>query len=207
MTGRNGWWVGVLVVVILCYILINTLRTEGPGSAGPRAGHQLPAFAMPLVLSDLDGDANVASKADQGRAGKVPACTVRGADVLNSCQLAEGHPVVLGFLFTRGAHCTGSFDAMQRIAAAHSGLSVAGVIVRGDRDAARKLVREHHWTFPIGFDHDGAVANIYGVAGCPEVVFAKTGGKVYDTVIGRDRAERQLATHVGTLLAADRRTP
>ena len=30
--GRNGWWVGLLVFGIMVYILLNTLRTEGPGS-------------------------------------------------------------------------------------------------------------------------------------------------------------------------------
>jgi hypothetical protein len=195
-------WLGVLVVAILGYILVNTLRTEGPGSSGPPTNKAMPPFAMPLVLSDLDGDANVARKADQGRAGKVPACSVRGPRVLNSCDLADQHIVVLGFLFTRGASCNGSFDALQRIADKYPQVSVAGVIVRGDRDEARKLVREKHWTFPIGFDHDGAVANVYGIAGCPEVVLAHAGGRVAETLAGRDRAERDLGKHVAALVQA-----
>lgn len=204
MSGRNGWWLGLLVFGILVYILINTLRTEGPGSSGPKAGKVLPPFAMPLALSGLEGDANVARQADQGAAGKVPACSIRRADVLNSCVLAEDGPVLLGFLFTRGAKCESSFDAMQRVLDATPGLSVAGVVVRGDRDDARKVIRKHHWTFPIGFDRDGAVANVYGIAGCPEVVLAYPGGKVRETLAGRDRAERDLAKHVRALVAASK---
>ena len=205
MTGRNGMWLGVLVVIILGYILINTLRTEGPGSNGPKVGRVMPAFATPLAMADLQGDANVATKPNQGRAGKVPACSIRRADVLTSCALFERGPVVLGFLFTRGASCAGSFDALQRVAKARPAVTVAGVIVRGDRDDARKLIRDHHWTFPVGFDHDGAVANVYGIAGCPEVVLAYKGGKVRETLAGRDRAERALATHIDALIAADRK--
>jgi hypothetical protein len=202
---RYGWWIGILAVIIMAYILVNTLRTEGPGSGGPAEGKALPPFATPLVLSDLEGDANVATKAGQGGAGEVPACTVRRPDVLNSCALTEGGPVVIGFLFTRGAECTGSFDTMQTLSAANPGVRFAGVIVRGDRDDARQLIRKQGWTFPVGFDQDGGVANVYGIAGCPEVVLAYPGGKVRETVAGRDRAERQLTEHVAALVAAARK--
>jgi hypothetical protein len=200
---RPGAWVGLLGFVILVYILINTLRTET--QEAPQSGGSLPAFATPLVLSELEGDANVASKADQGEAGKVPACSVRGADDLNSCELDADRPAVLGFLVTRGGDCSPSFDALQRVAKAHPEVGVAGVIVRGDRDDARKLVREHHWTFPIGFDQDGAVANIYGIAVCPETVLAYPGGKVRATLVGTGDAARDLDKHVRELVAAAKR--
>ncbi|MDX6665751.1 MAG: hypothetical protein QOG68_1957, partial [Solirubrobacteraceae bacterium] len=194
-------FIGVLGVLILAYITLNTLRTKGPGSQGPAAGRPLPAFAAPLVLSQLDGDANVAVKAHSGDAGNVPACSVTGP-VLNSCTLARDAPVVLGFFFTRGAQCGGSFDQMQRLSAANPGVRFAGVVVRGDRDEARGIIRKHGWTFPIGYDHDGQVANLYGVAGCPEVVLAYPGGVVRGTIIGRDRAERGLAGYVARLVTA-----
>ena len=204
MTGnRHGWWIGILVFGIMVYILLNTLSTEGPGSQGPRAGKILPDFAMPLVESSLDGDANLATEDNLGDAGPVPACEVDGP-VLNVCDLREGAPIVLGFFFTRGSECTGSFDAMQRLQARTPGVRFAGVIVRGDRDEAREIVREHGWTFPIGFDRDGAVANVYGIAGCPLAVLAYPGGEVKATVAGRDRAERELERHVDVLVAASR---
>jgi hypothetical protein len=197
--GRSGWWVGILGFVIMVYILINGLRTEGPGSSGPEAGKQLPPFAMPLVLSALEGDANVATEKNLGEAGKVPACTVIRSDVLNVCEINRGAPLVLGFLFTRGAECTGSFDGMERLSKGTPGVRFAGIIVRGDRDDARKLVREQGWTFPIGFDQDGGVANLYGIAGCPEIVLVYPDGEVRETIAGRDRAERDLARHVDGL--------
>ena len=40
-----------------------------------------------------------------GRGGRKPACEVRGADVLNSCELAEGGPFVLAFVFEPVARC------------------------------------------------------------------------------------------------------
>jgi peroxiredoxin len=202
--GRYGWFVGVLAVLILAYIGINTLRTNGPGSEGPPTGRVLPPFAAPLLLSSLAGDANLAARPHSGRAGAVAACSVRRPDALNSCDLARGGPVVLGFFFTRGAHCTGSFDAMQRLSARTPGVRYAGVVVRGDRGAAAKIVRQHHWTFPVVYDHDGGLANVYGIAGCPEVVLAYPGGVVRGTIVGRDQAERDLSRHVAGLVAASR---
>lgn len=200
--GRASWYVGVLALVVMAYILVNTLRTQGPGSQGPRPGSRLPPFAAPAVLSDLSGDANVAT-ADTagGPAGAVPACRLRGPRIVSSCRLARGRPLVLGFFFTRGSRCTGSFDAMQRLRARYPRVRFAGVVVRGSRDEARRIVRERGWTFPIAYDRDGAIANLYGVAGCPEVVLARAGGVVAQTLVGRDRAERGLGRRVAALAA------
>lgn len=193
--GRNGWWIGLLVFGIMVYILLNTLRTEGPGSLGPRTGETLPDFAAPLVLSDLDGDANLATEGNLGEAGPVPACEVTGP-VLVSCELAKGAPVVLGFA------CEASFDHLAAVASKYPDVHVAGLIVRSDRDRAREKVREEGWDFPIGYDRDGAVSNVYGIAVCPETVLAYPGGEVRHTVAGDDQAE--LERQVGELVAASR---
>jgi hypothetical protein len=203
-TGRYTWYVGILAVIILGYILVNSLRT--PDNDAPQASAQLAPFAAPAVLSDLEGDVNLATPDHTGdEVGKVPACDVRRPDVVNSCALVEDAPLVLGFLFTRGAECEGSFDRLQALQATERGVHFAGVIVRGDRDEARDLVRKRGWTFPIAFDRDGGLANRYGIAGCPEVVLAYPGGRVRETISGRDRAERELGRHVAALVAAARK--
>ena len=199
---RYGWFIGVVVVLIMAYIAINTLRTNGPGASGPKPGARLHPFAAPLVLSGLDGDANVATKPHSGGAGAVPACSVHRPDAVNSCDLWAKGPLVLGFYFTRGAQCSGSFDVMQKLDARTPGVQFAGVIVRGDRGDARSVVRKHHWTFPIAYDRDGGIANLYGIAGCPEIVLAYPGGVVRKTIEGRDRAERRLESYVRALVSA-----
>ena len=49
----------------------------------------------------------------------------------------------------------------------------------------------------MGVDEDGAIANLYGVGGCPTTIFARPGGRVLDTELGnvtedelRPKAER-----------------
>ncbi len=202
---RYGWIAGVAGVIAVAYISVNTLRTDGPGAVGLARGSHLPSFAAPLVLSRLDGDANLAVPGRTGgAAGAVPACSVRRPDVLNTCALGHSAPVVLGFLFTRGARCAASFDALERVRRRTPGVRFAGVIVRGGRDEARTLVRAHRWGFPVAYDRDGAVANRYGVAVCPELVLAYPGGIVRETLIGQG-VTGLLERHVGSLVAGSRR--
>jgi AhpC/TSA family len=175
------WIVGVAVVLALAYITLNTLRTEAPGSRGVRPGSPLPPFAMPLALSDLQGDANVATKPGSGSQGARPACQVRGPKILNSCQLAERGPVVLAFFATRSQRCEQQVDVLDRMRARFPDVGFAAVAIRGDRDDVRTVIRRHGWHLPVGYDHDGAVANAYAVAICPTITFAYRGGKVEGT--------------------------
>jgi hypothetical protein len=161
---RGGWVVGLLGVLALAYITVNSLRTEGVGSRGPVAGEPLPQFAAPLVSSDLDNDANV----------QEDACRVRGPEVMNVCDLAAGKPLVLAFVVPGVGECERQVDVLDALAPRFPGVQFAAVAVRGKREA----VREQGWRIPVGHDRDGAVANVYGVAVCPFVTFARRGGEV-----------------------------
>ncbi|MBX5442355.1 MAG: TlpA family protein disulfide reductase [Solirubrobacteraceae bacterium] len=202
---RYGW---VLAAAVLAVVAIASIRGlgggDGAGAAGPQPGARLPPFAVPLALGSLEGDANVAREPDSGAAGRVPACSVRGPEVLNVCELAERGPVVLAFLATRGGDCTRTLDRLEAIHRDHPEVQVAAVSIRGDRDDLRRLVAEHGWTFPVGWDRDGALAALYGVAVCPHVTLAYPGGEVRGTVLGEE-PEASLAARVERLVAASRR--
>jgi hypothetical protein len=165
-------------------VSLNGARSHGPGSQGVRAGAPMPPFAAPLALGSVTGDVNVARRRGQGAAGARPACEVRGPGILNVCELWERGPVVLAFLATRGARCTGELDALERERARHPGVQFAAVAIRGDRAELRALVRRHGWRFPVAWDRDGILANLYGVAVCPQLTYALPGGRVTATTIG-----------------------
>jgi hypothetical protein len=177
--------VGVGAVVLIVVLVVATLNGgTGRGARGVPSGDVMPPFAVPLALSKLDGDANLATKAGQGSAGAVPACSVRGPGVLNGCALRERGPVVLAFFATRGRDCISQLDGLQRVSAKAPGVRFAAVAVRGSRDAVRSLVREHRWTFPVGYDRDGGLAEAYHVQVCPQITFARRGGRVVETTFG-----------------------
>src|SRR5205085_6389202 len=71
-TRRYGWIVGVIGLLLIAYVTLNTIRTQS--REAPQEGKQLPPFATPLALSSLNGDANVARRAGSGASGKRPAC-------------------------------------------------------------------------------------------------------------------------------------
>jgi hypothetical protein len=179
---RAGLIAGVFAVLAIAYISYNSVTTEGPGSRGVAQGRELPPFAVPLALSDLEGDANVSERA----------CDVRGRDVLNVCELAERGPVVLAFFAEPSERCDDEIDVLDRIRPRYPQVQFAAVAIRGDRDELRRRVRERGWRLPVGHDRDGAVANAYAVAVCPTITFAEQGGRIRDTTFG-SQSERQLA--------------
>ena len=175
------WVLGVVGILAIAYITLNTLQTDAPGSRGVEAGRTLPPFAVPLALSRLEGDANIATKPRSGAEGNRPACEVRGPSILNSCQLAERGPVVLAFVATRSDLCERQIDVVERVRARFPAVQFAAVAIRGDRGDVRRVVRSHRWRMPVGYDNDGAVANLYAVAVCPTITFARRGGRVVST--------------------------
>jgi hypothetical protein len=192
------WIPAFVLVALLGWVTLNTVRSDSPGSKGLPAGARLPPFAMPLSSSSCRGrcDADVAVRAGQGAAGARPACSVRGRHVLNSCELVERTPAVLAFVFAPVRECRDQLDVLDAVRARHPGVSFAAIDVRADGAAARRLVREGGWTLPVGYDHDAAVADEYGVVVCPTIVFAALGGKVLESTVGplsRAQVERRVA--------------
>jgi hypothetical protein len=175
---RPGTIVGVLALVLIAYISYNSLTTEGPGSRGVDPGGELPAFAAPLALADLEGDADMS-------------CDQRGEDILNVCELSERGPVVLAFFAEPIARCVEQIDVLDRLRTRFPAVQFAAVATLGDRDELRERVRDRGWELPVGYDHDGAVANAYAVAVCPQITFARRGGEVTRTTFG-SQTEDQL---------------
>jgi hypothetical protein len=184
-SSRYLWVVGAAAFVLIAVLIVATLQKgPGRGARGVPDGHAMPPFAVPLALSDLDGDANVATKAGEGSAGAVPACSVHGPRVLNGCALRDRGPVVLAFFALRGKDCIRQLDGLQRVSRSVPGVGFAAVAIRGDRADLKALIRRHGWTFPVGYDHDGALAEAYHVQVCPQITFARRGGRVTETTFG-----------------------
>jgi hypothetical protein len=184
---RYGWFLGVVAVLLLAWIGLNTLRNGPESATGLKKGSLAPPFAAPLVFSSFpdDADVNVARKTGQGGgAGKVPACDVSGPGVLNLCRLYVQHPTVLLFTATRGAQCIRQLDIVERLKPKLPGIAFAAVAIRGSRSDLRRLTHNHGWTFPVAYDHDGVLANLYGIAVCPQLTFIRRNGRVADTAVG-----------------------
>ncbi len=181
-------------------LFFNTLPNSGEALFGLARGDRLPDFAVPLATSSLEGDANVCQRepCPEG-AGARPACELRSEDVLNVCRLRRD-PLVLTFIFDRGADCYPQVDRTERVDAELDGVGFATVYFsRKERSEVRSLVEARRWTQPVGVDQDGEVSNRYGVGVCPTTMFVRAGGTVLATKLG-NLTEDQIKRNAERLL-------
>jgi hypothetical protein len=172
--------IAILVAFVAVFILVNALRntesgTVGIGSVG--IGEKVDPFAVPLAVSDLEGDANVDPE---------EACRVAGEDVLRICDYFD-RPLLVSFWFTGGAsECIDQQNIFDQVAGRFRGrVGAVSINVRDDRARVRELVEERGWKVLVGHDTDGAVSNMYRVGGCPTFLFIKAGGVLERAEIGR----------------------
>jgi hypothetical protein len=200
-SSRYGRYLGAIGLIVVIGLIVRAVFVNPVNPTGIAPGHQLPPFAAPLARGRLSGDADIATHADDGEDGKVPACAERGAQILNICQLYEQGPVVLA-LFVDSASCTGVLSHMQALSSQFPHVRFAALAVRGERSQVRALMRERGLTLPIGLDPEGAVAALYKVLTCPQVNFAYRGGVVQSSALLGDASLASLRSRVSALAAA-----
>jgi hypothetical protein len=197
---RHGRWIGVLAIVILILITVNTIVTPSNGLAGIAPGRPLPPFAAPLATGNLQGSVNAAAHPNEDPA-KHAACTVRGPRILNICQLYEQGPVVLA-LFVDASACDGVLGEMQALVPQFPGVRFAAVAIKGERASLRALVRSRGLTFPVGVDSEGELPALYAMASCPQITFAYPGGVVQSKALLTTPSPAVLRQRVSELVAA-----
>jgi hypothetical protein len=213
---RYSLYVGIAFVILIVIATANTLSTRDDGILGTSAterGEPLPQFAVPELLGDTEGDANVFQDdcetstnpcpADEQR---TPACEVDLPQVIRVCDLFD-KPLVISFWFTGGADCVPTQDLVDRVAGRFSGrVNFLSINVRDDRGKAREIATGHGWKIPLGWDADGAVSNLYRVGGCPTVAFAYPGGLMSEARIGIEQlSEPELIAGVERLIRGSER--
>ena len=126
--------------------------------------------------------------------------------MLNVCELSERGPLVLGLAAARGASCLDPLqERLAPLAGRHRGLQVALVAIGGDLEELRTSARGRGWRFPVGWDRDGILAGLYGVAACPYVTVARWRGRVQGTLVGaRAGSGAALERLVAAAVAASR---
>jgi hypothetical protein len=207
--------VGLLFLAVILVGTISTLGSSNQDVLGlDRINTDLPLaeFAVPVAAGSLEGDANIAQDdcevqrlpcpADDRR---TPACEIKVADSIRVCDYFD-RPLVISFWFTKGGdNCEVQQDVVSEVSRRYRGrVGFLSIDVRDSRDSVRDLVRSRRWKMPVGYDHDGAVATLYRVGGCPTFVYAYPGGILESASIGELTAP-QLSAKADDLLTATRR--
>lgn len=198
--------IAILFAGLLAILFLSRGFSTESGSVGLNkevgVGEKAAPFAVPIAMSDLDGDANVDPE---------QACSVAGDDVLRICDFFD-RPLVMSFWFTKGASsCIDQQDAFEEVAAEYSARAgFVSINVRDDRDRVRELIEENDWKVLVGYDRDGAVSNLYRVGGCPTYLFYREGGVLRNAEIGNTTSE-ELGAQVRSLIdgqsKAEQETP
>lgn len=191
-----SWVVGIAFLILIIVVGLNSLPNAGEGIKGPRPGTIIPAFAAPLATGTVDADVNV--KATRKEPGQTMACAVHVRSALNGCDLRK-HPSVIVFAGTRGANCLPGFDRIEGVRSAFPQVRFAGILIRMGRQQAAQTVRQGGWRFPVAYDRDGELTNIYGIGVCPATVFARRGGTVLATKLG-ELTKAQLRSEIRRIL-------
>jgi hypothetical protein len=191
-----SWVVGIAFLLLIIVVGINSLPNAGEGLKGPQRGTAMPSFAAPLATGSVDADVNI--KATGKEPGKTMACAVHVASALNGCDLRQ-KPSVIVFAGTRGANCLPGFDRIERVREAFPQVNFAGILIKMDLGDAAKTVKKGGWGFPVAFDRDGQLTNVYGLGVCPATIFARKGGHVVVTKLGK-LSDAQLRAEIRRIL-------
>ena len=185
--------VGIAFIALIIIAGVNTLNTNNGGLLGASNEGDLPLeqFAVPDARADVSGDANIAQDdCDSAHipcpqdSRRTPACEVDVPGAIRVCDLFN-RPLVLSFWFTRGGSCPDEEDVFERAYRLFKEkVNFLAIDIRDSSDKVQDLIREHHWTHPIGLDRDGALSNLYRVGGCPTFIYAYPGGIAQSTSIG-----------------------
>jgi hypothetical protein len=200
MTSGYGRYVALLGVLLVVVFSLHTAFSSHKKASGLKAGDPIPSFAAPLAIGGPPGEVNVATRPDEGQAGKRPACLVRGTGILNICQLYEHRPVVLALFFDAGS-CAGVLDDLQQLAPLYPRVAFAAVAVKENASSVARIVRSKHLTIPVGVDTDGRLGGLYTMVSCPQITFVRPGGTLQSAPLLSRAPLNTLRTRVQRLVA------
>jgi hypothetical protein len=198
---RYGRYVVILAAILLVAFTIHVALTSHKGTTSIRPGARIPPFAAPYAIGGPAGEVDVATHADEGQAGKVPACSERGLVILNICQLYERGPVVLALFFDVGS-CAKTLDDLQRLVPEFPEVGFAAVAVKEDAASIARIVHSKHLTMPVGVDTDGRLGGLYAMVSCPQITFVYPGGIVQSAALLSRPPLATLHARVAALVAA-----
>jgi hypothetical protein len=200
-SGRYTWVVGIAALIVIAVGLLRVLGNSGEGLSGPSQGEKIPRFAVPLATADVEGDANIKQgPKDETVSNETPACEVRGAGIMNVCDLYADKPLVL-ILAADRADCGEELAAAADVSRAMPDVQFAATIASRSREDARELAEEAGVDFPVGFDKAPPVLfNLYRIAYC-STAFVEQGGTLSHFEANSALSEEELRVGAEELLA------
>ena len=161
--------------------------------------------AAPLVLllngSETSTDPSERLAAEPG--GHAPDFSLTLFDGTNftlSRHLAEdGKPVVMNFWASWCVPCREEMPTFDSVAQRRPDVLILGVAVQDTDDEARALAAEIGVGYPLGFDAEGKILELYPILGLPTTWFITADGRIASIRAGQldqDELERLIDQHL-----------
>jgi cytochrome c biogenesis protein CcmG/thiol:disulfide interchange protein DsbE len=152
------------------------------------AGAGVLALATVLGWHLTHQDTATAKAVARGRITPAPAFSLDRLEGSGKVTLAalRGKAVVLNFWASDCIPCKREMPQLQRASQRWHGkrVEVVGIDALDFRGAARRFVRDHGITYPIGFDGVGDAVIHYGVNYTPTTFFVDRRGRIVKRILG-----------------------
>ena len=170
---RYTWFVGVVGVPRARARDDQRCRTTRAPARRPGRRAKLAAVRRAAAPTRLDGDANVGDEDAEGRRRARPCCECAAPGSSTSASWPSTARSCSPLPDRRAARCAASSTSSSGCAPAPATCAFAAVGIRGDRDDLRGRA-------PAGASRSARTATarwptVYGVAGCPQITFARDG--------------------------------
>ncbi len=134
-------------------------------------------------LSDVPGSEDTPTHGEM--AADFSVATLDGAGFTLSEHLADdGRPVFLNMWASWCPPCKAEMPDINAASEAHQEVKFVGISVNDDASAAADFATSTGIRYTIGFDEDGAVADVYQVRGLPATYIISSEGVILEQVFG-----------------------
>jgi cytochrome c biogenesis protein CcmG/thiol:disulfide interchange protein DsbE len=167
----------------------------GPGMAGLRGGLLSAIFLVVVAAGALiawlapDGETPTASVGEPAPALALVTFDGQTFDMVDHFRRNQG-PVLLNLWASWCEPCLREFPVLSRFAAETPSVTVVGVAVQDQEDAAQNFVEEMDPGFPTGWDSDGSIRDAYPTFGLPATFVIDSDGVISDLILAELTPER-----------------
>jgi len=152
------------------------------------------AFLTLMAFGGLQG----CKSSDKGKAATTASSAMPGEDQLIPFKIRtldgkdlsldglKGRPIVINFWASWCGPCRLEASSIENnyLAFRDKGVEFVGVAIQDNPSDARAFVKEFKWTFSVGLDESGDIADKYKLYGVPKTVVAGKDGKLVFTHTG-----------------------
>ena len=173
LTPKGGRWrLGLLTLIAIAAVVVGVIAFGG--------GDDTSLPTLPTGLQPSSGTPNGGDQAPDFEVVTFEGVTFRLSDHLAT----DGRPVILNLWASWCPPCRAEMPSFDRVASDRQDVLVLGIAVDDDLAPAQGFAQEIAVTYPLAFDADEIVADLYPTPGLPATFAIARDGSIRRVVFG-----------------------